>query len=249
MPSGWPTAPRRVVSLVPVHHRGPRGDLPGAARRGDGLVHAPERPCGATGSRHQEPRPQGHRGARARPRRGQQGGEPRARRAAAAGERHTRLGDRHRDRAGGARLARAALRRGAGGRVAAAGSRPPGREWAGPCPSRPSTSPWRSGATRGWPSGATRSPATSWPGSAGATSSPAHADRYPHVDLTDLDRDGVDRRCCPTSPTSSPPTTAPRRSRTRAPRSSAAGCSRGTARVSSAPGRQPVEPAPPVARA
>ena len=63
------------------------------------------------------------------------------------------------------------------------------------------------------------------------------ADRYPHVDARPISTATASSCCCPTSPTSSPPTTAPRRSRTRGPRSSAAGCSRGTARVSSGPPR------------
>ena len=41
------------------------------------------------------------------------------------------------------------------------------------------------------------------------------ADRYPHVDVADLDRDGRRRCCYPTSPTSSPPRTARTPSRER----------------------------------
>ena len=94
-----------------------------------------------------------------------------------------RVGDRDRDGAGGPRLPRAAVSTTCSASAPRGGSRAPGRSGAAPCRRPRSRWPWPSGVTRGWSSAATPSPATSWRASAGATSSPRRADRYPHVEL------------------------------------------------------------------
>ena len=94
--------------------------------------------------------------------------------------------------------------------VEVAGLAPDGRGlWPARCRTRSAGEWCRSGGTRGWWSAGHvhRRPAPT----AGAHERlRRHADRYPHVRL-----DEVDGRptwcCCPTSPTCSPPTTAPRR--------------------------------------
>ena len=239
MPCPCRRAPRRVVSLVPSITEALATTLPGAARRGDRLVHPPGRPCGATGPRHQEPRPQG-RSRRSRPD------------LVVANKEENRELDVRRLRADGIPVwvtdietvpgaldsLRAAVRRRAATSGRPTGSPPRGASGAGPCPSRAvdvAVAIWRDPwmvvgrdtftgdlvARLGWRNVLRRRTPT-----ATRTSTSA-----------DLDRDGLTSSCCPTSPTSSPPTTAPRRSRTRGPRSSAADCSRGTARVSSGPPR------------
>ena len=74
------------------------------------------------------------------------------------------------------------------------------RLWDGPLPDRSRAWRSRSGATRGWWSAGARSPAT-WPvGSAGPTPSPTAEDRYPSVDLAEIDGDGVDLVLLPDEP-------------------------------------------------
>ena len=108
---------------------------------------------------------------------------------------------------------RAAVRRALGWDrpgVAGAGAGRAGAATSRPSPAR---SPSPSGATRGWSSAGTRSPATWCAGSAGTTSSPGRGDRYPKVDARRSSTAPAPTSCCsPTSPTCSPPTTVPRRS-------------------------------------
>ena len=134
----------------PVAHRGARRDLPGAAGRGHRLVHPPGRPRRRPGARHEEPRPRGDR-ARWTP----TSSSPTRRRTAsstcaAAGARGRRLGDRHRDRAAGAGLDAAGVRRGAGAADEPAWLAQAAQAWSGPSPTRTAAPSSRSGATRGW---------------------------------------------------------------------------------------------------
>ncbi len=61
-------------------------------------------------------------------------------------------------------------------------------------------SPYRSGATRGWWSAHVRSPATSSARLGLVNAFGESADRYPHAELADIDRDDIDLVLLPDEP-------------------------------------------------
>ena len=211
-----PAAPRGQPG--PVDHRGAGVRTPRGGRRRDRLVHPPGRPRrDARGAGARAPRTRtSTRSASSRPdvviANHEENRELDVRRLRESG--HPGRGDPDRDRARGGRDLRAPLRRRA--RLGAAGLAGRGAGAVVRAAARRHERPWRSrsGGTRGWWSAGRRSPAT-WPGGwAGPTRSPTATDRYPKVE-PGRDRGGrAWTWCCsPTSPTSSPPRTAPRRSR------------------------------------
>ena len=95
---------------------------------------------------------------------------------------------------------RAALRRRA--RLAAPGLAGRGRAlWCGArAPPRPARRRSRSGATRGWSSAATPSPATCWPALGLADVFADHAERYPALPVEEIDGAGADLVLLPDEP-------------------------------------------------
>ena len=130
---------------------------------------------------------------------GQQGGEPRARRPPAPRGRDPGLGHRHRDGPAGGGQPRAAARRARLGPpgVAGAGARRVVRR---PPAGHPEGRDRRSGATRGWSSAGTRSPATWSAGSAGRTSTPTRRTATRRSTLDELDDAGADVVLLPDEP-------------------------------------------------
>ena len=217
-----PRPARRVVSLVPSLTEAIASTRPRGARRRHRLVHASGRPRRRPRARHQEPGPGRDRRARPGPRRRQPGGEPRARRRAAAGRRHRGVGDPHRTLDEAFASMRRLFTDALGWDVPAVAGR--GRAvWSAPAPAdgptgrRPDLArPVDGGRQRHVHRRRDRAARLAERLRATATSA-THASSWPRSTATTSTS-----CCCPTSPTSSAPTTGRRPSPTRRPRSSRA---------------------------